>query len=65
MEKQFLQGGILVNVTGSRFSNRTEVRIDGNICQIVSYSYNLLTCIVPPNVRKRFLCVNFFHKYIN
>ena len=44
------KGGVLLSITGSGFSKQSIVTIDGNVCSIQTYTYNLLTCVVPPNV---------------
>ena len=43
-------GGLKVNITGSGFSNKTQVLVDGNSCNVLFSSYNLIICEIPSNV---------------
>ncbi|CAF0710276.1 unnamed protein product [Brachionus calyciflorus] len=42
-------GGIIVNITGSGFSEKVKVTVDSNECKIVFVSFNLIRCLIPSN----------------
>ena len=45
--KGSLGGGQNLTINGHGFSNRTIVKLGDNICEIISYESNVLTCITP------------------
>lgn len=43
-------GGAQLNITGTGFTNKTVVKIDGLTCKVLSNTYSMITCLVPSNV---------------
>ena len=39
----------MLQVSGSGFSKQSSVKIDGNVCEVQSYTYNSISCIIPSN----------------
>ena len=49
----------MITIAGSGFSGNSQVEIDNLACEIISFNYTTITCLVPHNVS------HFLNKFVN
>lgn len=55
-------GGSILNINGVAFNSKCSIKVDNNVCSIVSMSYSLIKCILPSNVTITVCLVYIFIK---